>query len=336
MDILGVFFYSINHYEDDVLEIDINDNEDVSNYLKNLVDEILNNPNKKQFIIRDEKTQVISIFLNAINVGLDRESSKSIANRLLAKEKDQQKLIEKLKINIKKGSLFIALFEEKDYYNGVVVKVDNGDFLDEIEKNKRSGLPYENKSFKECIIQIGKKTKEIEKIFLFDRNGKVAKYWSDDFLELNQLRNDEQLTAESFDIINHIFKKNIEKISSSDYVLLKNQLLGYFKTQLHFNIDEYFKYTFGEYNPENDSLDLEKIKNLIKDKLENTSFEIVAPAIKNKKINITKRVNEIVEININGFSEEIKEKIKAKVIDGKKIIEIEVTNEDTFNCFEWS
>ena len=218
MDILGVFFYSVNHNEDDVLEIDINDNEDVSNYLENLVDEILNNPNKKQFIIRDEKTQVISIFLNAINVGLDRESSKSIANRLLAKEKDQQKLIEKLKINIKKGSLFIALFEEKDYYNGVVVKVDNGDFLDEIEKNKRSGLPYENKSFKECIIQIGKKTKEIEKIFLFDRNGKVAKYWSDDFLELNQLMTDERATVESFDIINHIFKKNIEKISSSDYV----------------------------------------------------------------------------------------------------------------------
>ena len=117
---------------------------------------------------------------------------------------------------------------------------------------------------------------------------------------------------------------------------MKNQLLGYFKTQLHFNIDEYFKYTFGEYNPENDLLDLEKIKNLIKDKLENTSFEIVAPAIKNKKINITKRVNEIVEININGFSEEIKNKIKAKVIDGKKIIEIEATDEDTFNCFKWS
>ena len=47
-------------------------------------------------------------------------------------------------------------------------------------------------------------------------------------------------------------------------------------------------------------------------------------------------MNEIVEININGFSEEIKNKIKAKVIDGKKIIEIEATDEDTFNCFKWS
>lgn len=46
---------------------------DALNYMKVLIDEILNNPNKKQYKIRDENTQVISIILNSIKMGYQRK-----------------------------------------------------------------------------------------------------------------------------------------------------------------------------------------------------------------------------------------------------------------------
>ena len=80
---------------------------DALNYMKVLIDEILNNPNKKQYKIRDENTQVISIILNSIKNGLSKEDAYSIANRLLIKEQEQQDLVDRLNVKIKKGSLFL-------------------------------------------------------------------------------------------------------------------------------------------------------------------------------------------------------------------------------------
>ncbi|MEL3908295.1 MAG: hypothetical protein P1P64_04695 [Treponemataceae bacterium] len=336
MKILSSFLYSINQKKHIASEISIEKNKDISNYIDNLIEEISNNPNKKQFKIRDKNTQVISILLKSIDSGsLDHENTQSIANRLLTKEKEQQELVDKLNIQIKKGSLCISLLEEKDYYTGLLVKVDSSDFLDENESIKKSGLPYENKSFKECVIKIRKETKEIEKIYLYDRNGKIADYWSNKFLELDELITAEVATKKSFNIINNILKNSVNKQSPSDYVLLRNQSLGYFKTQTHFNIDDYFEKVFGGYLPENDKVNVEIIKHSIQKKLPDTSFTIVPAEIKNKKISMTKKVNDIVEININGYDVEIKDKIRSKEIAGRRVIEIEATDTETFDSFNW-
>lgn len=336
MKVLETFLYSIAHNEIEASEITIYGYEDVSGYFDNVIKETLKNPNKKRFKIRDKNTQVISIFLKSLVDGLNIESSKSIANRLLRTEKEQQKIVDKLNVQIKRGSLFISLIENGDYYTGILVKVDNGNFLSVDDKTKKSGLPYENKSYKECIINISKADNEVKSIYLFDRNGKISDYWSNKFLELDEYLNDEDATVKSFDIINKKLKRYLDKESPSDYILLRNQSMGYFNTQKHFNIDEYFEYVFGKYESENEDINFENIKASIKKEIPDTSFDIVSSAIKGSKKKIIKEVNDIVEINIRGYDNEIRDRIKAIEHHGKKFIEIETTNDETFNSFKWS
>lgn len=312
---------------------------DALNYMKVLIDEILNNPNKKQYKIRDENTQVISIILNSIKNGLSKEDAYSIANRLLIKEQEQQDLVDRLNVKIRKGSLFLSLVDNEEAYNCVLVKVDNNDYLDEVDTIRRSGLPYENKSFKQCFIKIDKIDCEITDIFLFDRNGPIADYWSNKFLELDELKTNEESTKKSFDLITNVIKQSTYKVSQADYTLLRNQTLGYFKTNENFNIEDFYNDVFGSYTPENKSIELEDIKKKINKKISenslDSSFTIIPSSIPNRKIKFNKQVNDNVIISITGYDREIRSNIKSKEVNGRKVLEIVTTDDETFNSFNW-
>ena len=127
---------------------------DALSYMESLIKEILENPNKKQYKVRDINTQVVSIIMKSIKDGFTEEDACSIATRLLYKEQEQQDLVDRLNINIKTGSLFLSLVDDQECYYCVLVKVDSNDYLDETDVVRRSGLPYENKSFKQCLIKI--------------------------------------------------------------------------------------------------------------------------------------------------------------------------------------
>ena len=180
---------------------------------------------------------------------------------------------------------------------------------------------------------------EITDIYLFDRNGPIADYWANKFLELDELLTNEKSTKSSFDLITNILKQSTYKVSLSDYTLLRNQTLGYFKTREYFNVDDFFADVFGQYSPENNSINIDEIKNKIGNKIRenslDSSFVIVPTAIPNRKIKYTKKVNENVMISVTGYDREIKSNIKAKEVAGTKIIEIITTDEETFNSFKW-
>lgn len=338
MKLRSKFLFGIDKSLDEPIYKEVEDG-DALNYMKILIDEILKNPNKKQYKIRDESTQVISIILNSIKNGLSEKGAYSIANRLLIKEQEQQDLVERLNIDIKRGSLFLSLVENEEFYYCVIAKVDNSEYLDEVESTKRSGLPYEEKTFKQCFIKIEKIESEIVDIFLYDRNGSIADYWSNKFLELDELQTNEESTKKSFDLITNIIKQTTYKKSQADYTLLRNQTLGYFKTRENFNINDFYNDVFGNYKPECDSIKLEDIKSKISKKFNeksiDSSFTVVSSAISNRKINYNKKVNDNVVISITGYDREIRSNIKSKEINGKKILEIVATDDETFNSFKW-
>ena len=338
MELMSGFLFGIDKSLTEPIGKVLNDGDALS-YMESLIKEILENPNKKQYKVRDTNTQVVSIILKSIKDGFTEEDACSIATRLLYKEQEQQDLVDRLNINIKTGSLFLSLVDDQECYYCVLVKVDSNDYLDETDVVRRSGLPYENKSFKQCLIKIDKVDTEITDIYLFDRNGPIADYWANKFLELDELLTNEKSTKSSFDLITNILKQSTYKVSLSDYTLLRNQTLGYFKTRQCFNVDDFFVDVFGQYSPENDSINIDEIKNKIGDKIRenslDSSFVIVPTAIPNRKIKYTKKVNENVMISVTGYDREIKSNIKAKEVAGTKIIEIITTDEETFNSFKW-
>ncbi|KAF5070561.1 hypothetical protein DSECCO2_221520 [anaerobic digester metagenome] len=352
MEIIFSKIHQINVDENNCTERAIE--HDATGYIVGLVNEILKNPNKKRYKIRREGTEVVSVVMALVESYLEGEfedafndedheeceeqnGTDDVASRLLEKEIKRQDELN-LNIKIKKGSLLQALILDDDYIFYMISKIENADILDLEDMYRKSGIPYENKSFKQCLFQFSDEL-EILNIFLSDKNGIISDYWGNEFLELDELTNDEKNTENIFNVITNKLKSEVENISKVDHVFLRNQVLGYFKTKDTFKLDEFLEYTFGSIIPENSELDIDKVKNSISAKFEakelDTEFKIIPSAIKSKKLKSIKKVNTAISITLDGYDEEIKSSIKSIEKNGEKYLEIKVTEIDTYNSFNW-
>ena len=181
MNTVASALFSVNIQNDFVEKRDISQQDAIA-YNKKLIEEILGNRNRQLYKIRDKRTHVVSTVLNAVkNKALLPEDAESIAQRLLDKERERQEEVDRLNVQIKQGSLLLSLVRKGNDYLFAIVKVESNDYLDEEETRRRSGLPYENKSFKQCLFQIDGSTLEITDPFLYDRNRAIADYWANEF-----------------------------------------------------------------------------------------------------------------------------------------------------------
>lgn len=58
----------------------------------------------------------------------------------------------------------------------------------------------------------------------------VAKYWYDNFLELDQRVSDEVNTDKAFRAIDSALNRNIKNVAPRDHTLLRNAVIAYFKS----------------------------------------------------------------------------------------------------------
>lgn len=63
----------------------------------------------------------------------------------------------------------------------------------------------------------------------------VAKYWSDDFLELDEMVSDESNTSKAFKAIESTLNRNIRSIAPRDHTVIRNAVISYFKNHEHFD-----------------------------------------------------------------------------------------------------
>ncbi len=340
MNTVASALFSVNIQNDFVEKRDISQQDAIA-YNKKLIEEILGNRNRQLYKIRDKRTHVVSTVLNAVkNKALLPEDAESIAQRLLDKERERQEEVDRLNVQIKQGSLLLSLVRKGNDYLFAIVKVESNDYLDEEETRRRSGLPYENKSFKQCLFQIDGSTLEITDAFLYDRNGAIADYWANEFLELDVLTSDEVNTLDTFGIITNILKRKVERISPADYTLFRNQTLGYYQTSEWFNLDDFYEHVFGTYTSDNKDIDIPAIKNEIGSKIENaardTSFQIKKNVIKARKLKETRQVNPTVAVTVDGYDDEIKTNIRSQELNGEKYILVRATDEKAYQSFLWS
>lgn len=351
IDILNKAIFVVDYEQEEIRKIESKGEFD--NYIKGLIKNINENETTRLYKIKRETTEVINCTKNIMNMCIDNseekegmfnEYCKNIALKLLNVEKETQDRISQLGTSVKKGSLIEVLLynTESETYSFLIAKVEHKSFIDDINFKLRTGYSTEdNKLWKSCLFKFENNNDELDideiKVFL-DNN---AKYWTDNFLEIDPMNDDDKNTNNAYKIIESTLNRNIKKLYPKDYTTLRNGVICYFRSREMFNFDEMYESIFNTYIPiemENDTY-----KAYVKDKIIgikdkpvfDNQFRINQKIIK-AKVKKVYEVNNSIEIKIMDGIENLDEIINSyeDKQTGDKYIRIKTNNEETYNCFK--
>jgi hypothetical protein len=337
-------FDSINHIDienENVSKVEVKKG-DLDEYLQNLINNVIDAPNNRFFQFESGTTEVhtnISRFIDNYKdeTGFQKLSN-FLARRLLKKEIEANQQIQRLRKSLKKGSLIISFIELEDGFLLILTKVEHQSYLNTKELLKEIGLPYDKKELRTCIIKFDE-DKEIVEIIVTDSNPKLSTYWYKDFLELTELNSDEKNTNIAFKSIEYVISK-IKKHSPSDHTILRNTIIGYFKSHETFNFEELIK-TLQGYDPENpDKVNMsdivQELKRLPDKKRFDKTFNIVPEIIKGRIKNIYK-ISDKIELATLDHIDKLKNVIRSVEKDnGDMVIEIKTENKEVFEAFKYN
>lgn len=288
MEVSYIQLVKIDHDNNNVVVEPIDEQENIKHYVMDMLATILDNVGEREYIFKDGE-ETMKTYLNSfIKEDNKDEITLNIAKRLLSKEKDAQIKYAHI-TQIQKGIMLASLCKMTDRdYKVIIVKADYSEFLEEASGEKKNGLPTKKKIFKSFIANatIVDGAYSISKMVTFDVNSSQARYWYNDFLDLEAKLDDEANTKKAFDEINARVLTPIKKGSKDDYWCLYNATLRYMRSEGEFDIEYYANEILGKYTPTNTNV---KIKELSKKALElpekrnfDKKFTKVPKAIKKK------------------------------------------------------
>lgn len=312
-------------------------------YVNELITHINGNSAVRDFKTRSSQTEVIScakqIWRNRADAVIVEEKTNTIANRLLTKEVEAQDRVARLNTNVQKGSLIQALLydEANDLFTYLLAKVEHSDFVDDTDFTFKSGFSKDKKTlWKSCLIDLP--NPDSEEFYAKIYSNTVAKYWSDDFLELDEMITDETNTSKAFKSIEGVLNRNIRAIAPRDHTIIRNSIISYFKNNEHFDYNHMLDSVLGQYQATDLTADRlnglrEKLDELPEKKHFDRQFSPIASVI-NARIKKVYEVNEGIQIRITDEIPDIKNTISAYRDDnGTKFIRIKTNNDQTFNQF---
>jgi hypothetical protein len=169
-------------------------------YVADLISHIGSYDSVREYKTRSNATEVIGSVL-ALCCELDNDNVVSdkmtkIAERLLLKESKAQEQIERTRTSVQKGSLLQALLQDDggDGYVYLLAKVEHSEWVDDSDFSFKTGFSKDKKTlWKSCLIEIPDLAcpEFHSKIY----SNTVAKYWSDGFLEFDEMSSDESNTT---------------------------------------------------------------------------------------------------------------------------------------------
>lgn len=322
--------------------------EDFNNYIESLIANINANTSTRQFSPRSQATQVISLVRNIISdvnsedesINTVEQKFEDIANRLLRVEVDTQEQINRLGQRIKKGSLVQALFSDNQEYTYLLAKVEHSGFIDDTDFSMKTGFSSEQvKIWKSCVLECLNLENDIivdsAKVFL---DG-TAKYWHNDFLELDEMVDDESNTKKAFKSIEEVLSRRVKSTAPSDYIVLRNTIVGYLKRPQHIDYNNMINSVFDQYQPTDlTTTDISAIKNKLLELPEKKKFDHQfnsVPTAINARIRKVYKVNQGIEIKISDYIGDIKETIKSiEEPNGARYIQIRTNDDNTFDTFK--
>lgn len=272
-DIVLTSFYHIKLDLNSPVQKNLSDDA-AKEYIPELIKKILVSKNIRQYYSSSYTTEVmahiikieasIEAYLEAsitgqANSNIYDNDFAVIANRLHKKQSEAESKIHHMDVEVKKGSLIQSLLKYNNKAIFLLALVDHNRFLDEDELKNKEGLSYNKAALKACLIYFNDDN-SIEKICITDTSSTIAKYWSSDFLELNETKDDTTNTERTFKAFRDVLNNSLKKSSPSDCTNLKTALSSYFTQHKNFKFDECCKFIFEGYTPINASVDLKNIE----------------------------------------------------------------------------
>lgn len=344
---MEIIFSRLHHIDFDVPSIELAEMEGnaVTQYVNLIINETIQNTNSRNFKIKDETTQVVSIinkFVETVQLGVIIDSTEiddkslRIAQRLSEKEKEKDNQIAAMGNHVKKGSLIQALVKKDDDLIYIFAKVEYMNFLDRSEANIRIGLPLDKMILKTCLVYYNES--DVEKINIYDSSGNIAEYWSNGLLELEQASSNETNTSNSFNAIEKVLKKNVKNDYPSDYTLIRNSLISYYNQNKNFVYTELIDKVFRNYEPDNSDLNINnicgKLEKLPETKKFERNFEIIPKMIRAHKKRVI-FINPDIDLVLKDSTENLKGTIKGiQDQDGEYYLRIRV-NQGIYRDFNY-
>ena len=170
--------------------------ETFSEYISELIAHINSNQYVRAYKTTSNSTEVISCVLEIVDSkdssDVFEAKSNLIANRLLRKEIEAQNHVGRMNVTVRKGSLIQALlFDQVSVtYQYLIAKVEHSEFVDDSDYSFKTGFSKDKKTiWKSCLFDLFNPAAETFDVKIYSDT--KANYWSNDFLELVELINDE-------------------------------------------------------------------------------------------------------------------------------------------------
>jgi len=298
--------------------IQIGKKSDAASYAFDLVEKVLASADQREYRFPSATTEVheaVKRMAGEKNCGNDAQI---IAERLLRQEQSAQERVNKLGIQMQKGSLFQVVFRKDGVEMMLIAKVDSHPFLDEEDFQRHAGLPFEKRVLKTCLMQFDAR-RHVRKVTLTCKNN--AEYWWGQFLELEAVITNEENTKNAFLAIDDALSKRLKASSPADFTHLRRNVVSYFQTQRNFNMEDFTEYAFGTYKPLDKEVNMEKLRASIaalpEKKGFDASFDVVQDAVKRR----FKRVIELtdkIKLELAEDAQDMGNSIEAREIAGKK------------------
>lgn len=323
MEIKSIFLHHIDVQTNKVTSIEIKESyAELDKYVETLVQDILDNPNRRFYNWKSGETQVKNSLSHLKDDG--KHIAKYVmenANRLLEMEVKAQKAMLRMDIAILRGSLLHISIKDGDRHQIIICKVEHDEVVSEINFELIRGLNTKKKLFKALLVSYNSNG-EITHNYVHDK--KPTKYWWDDFLELEPIISDEDNTENSLNEIDKCISRYKKKYYT-DYLILRNSFLGHFRNRDTFNFTELVDDVFENYSPLNNQFPKERLLKTLKKLSDNekfdNSFSIVKEKI-NKRRKSSIRLASNLFLNIEDYVEELPNLISLEMENGNKYVKI--------------
>lgn len=346
MDLKFKYVCIVDYDKPNIENRDVTD--DMNGYILDLYNIIEDSDKLQFFTVKDKTMQVINNVINIIkdlhNGDTEGISSMmdSISNRLREKESDAQKKVEKMGIDVKKGSLLQAVFKEPlvNEYEYLISKTEHNRFMEEEKFNIREGFNIDKKNlWKSCMLRCAiNDDGEVDIIEIKIYLDNSAKYWTEDFLEIEELRDNQQNTQQFFRNVERVLKRNVYNHSKEDYHVLRSSIIEYIRSSNQIDYpeiinDKFKKYKYTGLNNDQKTKLITKLNELQEKKFFDTQFEPDSSALSVRIIKETYKLTNDIDLIVKDINSE--NKIEAYEDDfGKKYVKIETDNEDIYNRYK--
>lgn len=315
-------------------------------YVTDLISHISSNDSVREYKTRSNATEVIGSVLTLCseldNPEVVSAKMEGIAKRLLLKETEAQEQIARTSTNVQKGSLIQALLldDSGDGYVYLLAKVEHSEWVDDSDFSFKTGFSKDKKTlWKSCLIELPDLTDTVFHSKIYSNT--VAKYWSDGFLEFDEMNSDESNTTRAFKAIEATLNQNFRGTPSPDHTVIRNHFIGYFKNNEHIDYPTMVNSILENYQPvDSEFMTQEKITSIRIKLLEqpqkknfDSQFTPVDSAI-NARIRRVYPITEGIDLKVSRDITDLSSTIRSIEENGVKYIRVRTTNEATYKKFQ--